>query len=227
MPLPHVVTDIGPVKAHVRPVAEEIAERWVLYFIWGAPGRGTGDHARGLALDFMTYSLGGGVNNPGPKRDWIGHEIAAYVLANRVRLNVTYIIWNRRIASANSSPPWSWRSYTGSNPHTDHVHVSFQTTGPYVPPEDEVTPEDIEKIAQRAADLVWFERLKNPKSPSGTVPPHASDYLIGQGNDIDALRVVVARLERKIDAMRANTDSEPVDPEDDPPTPDDEPNQRA
>jgi hypothetical protein len=27
--LPHVVTDIGPVKAQVRPVAEEIANRWV------------------------------------------------------------------------------------------------------------------------------------------------------------------------------------------------------
>ena len=131
-----VVTGIGPVKAHVRPVAAEIAARWVLYFIWGAPGRGTGDHARGLALDFMTYELGGGVNAPGPPRDWIGNQIAAYVLANRVRLNVAYIIWNRRIVSAKSG--WKWRAYTGSNPHIDHVHVSFKASGTYqLPPEED------------------------------------------------------------------------------------------
>lgn len=48
-----------------------------------------------------------------------------------------YVIYDRRIASARSSPPWSWRRYTGSNPHTGHVHVSVgvgpdgQSTGPY------------------------------------------------------------------------------------------------
>jgi hypothetical protein len=217
MPLPNVVTNIGPVKAHVRPVAEEIAERWVLYFIWGAPGRGTGDHARGLALDFMTYELGGGVEEPGPRRDWIGHEIAAYVLADRVRLNVTYIIWNRRIASANSNPPWSWRAYTGSNPHIDHVHVSFETTGPYVPPEDEVTPEDIEKIAQRAAELVWFERLRNPQAPPSSTPPHASEYLISQGNEIDRMKAVVARIEAKVNELQRQNTTDRPDPEKEPP----------
>lgn len=35
-----------------------------------------------------------------------------------------YIISNRQIASASSSPPWSFRAYDGSNPHTSHVHVS-------------------------------------------------------------------------------------------------------
>ncbi|MBM7788792.1 hypothetical protein [Tenggerimyces flavus] len=217
MPLPNVVTNIGPVKSHVRPVAEEIAERWVLYFIWGAPGRGTGDHARGLALDFMTYELGGGVDNPGPKRNFIGNEISAYVLANRARLNVTYLIWNRRIASPASNPPWSWRAYTGSNPHTDHVHVSFETNGPYVPPEDEVTPEDIEKIAQRTADLVWFERLRNPQAPPGSTPPHASEYLISQGNEIDRLKAVIARIEARVNELSKQDSSTNPDPEKEPP----------
>jgi hypothetical protein len=53
------------------------------------------------------------------------------------------------------------------------------------PVEDEVTPEEIESIARRAADLVWFKRLTNPESPPGATPPHASEYLVGQGNEID------------------------------------------
>lgn len=37
-----------------------------------------------------------------------------------------YVIWNRRIASATSG--WQWRSYSGSNPHTSHIHLSVSRT---------------------------------------------------------------------------------------------------
>lgn len=40
--------------------------------------------------------------------------------ANQARL--LYVIYNRRIRSR--SDGWKDRTYTGSNPHTDHVHVS-------------------------------------------------------------------------------------------------------
>ena len=48
-------------------------------------------------------------------------------------VRVKYIIWNRRIA--NSSPiggqsAWTWRSYTGSNPHTGHIHISVKSNKP-------------------------------------------------------------------------------------------------
>ena len=33
-----------------------------------------------------------------------------------------YIIFNRRIASADKG--WTWRSYIGTNPHTGHVHLT-------------------------------------------------------------------------------------------------------
>lgn len=33
-----------------------------------------------------------------------------------------YVIYNRRIASDSSG--WRWVPYTGSNPHTEHIHVS-------------------------------------------------------------------------------------------------------
>ena len=36
---------------------------------------------------------------------------------------IKYLIWNRRIISA-SVQPWVWRSYSGSNPHDRHFHLS-------------------------------------------------------------------------------------------------------
>lgn len=39
-----------------------------------------------------------------------------------------YVIWNRRIISTNRLRE-GWRPYTGSNPHTKHLHVSVGTSG--------------------------------------------------------------------------------------------------
>ncbi|GAB7036799.1 MULTISPECIES: peptidoglycan-binding domain-containing protein [Catenuloplanes] len=48
--------------------------------------------------------------------------------ANARRLGIMYIIFDGRIwASYRASE--GWRTYTGSNPHTDHVHFSFSRAG--------------------------------------------------------------------------------------------------
>jgi hypothetical protein len=42
---------------------------------------------------------------------------------------VKYIIFDRRIASSapiDGQPAWAWRPYTGTNPHTRHVHISVK-----------------------------------------------------------------------------------------------------
>ncbi|WP_408895953.1 hypothetical protein ACJ5H2_13635 [Nocardioides sp. R1-1] len=39
-----------------------------------------------------------------------------------------YVIWNRRIISANRLRE-GWRPYSGANPHTKHLHVSVGTSG--------------------------------------------------------------------------------------------------
>lgn len=73
------------------------------------------------------------------------------------------------------------------------------------PPEDDVTPEDIEKIAQRAAELVWFERLKNPIAEAGAIPPKASEYLIGMANKVDLAKGGIAKLDAipgDVDALK-------------------------
>lgn len=63
------------------------------------------DHYTGRALDFM-----GG-----------NQSLANYAIQNANRLRVKYIIFNRRYWDRNQG----WVPYTGSNPHTGHVHVSF------------------------------------------------------------------------------------------------------
>ncbi len=42
---------------------------------------------------------------------------------------IKYLIWNRRIANASAIggvAPWTWRSYTGKNPHDHHFHLSVK-----------------------------------------------------------------------------------------------------
>ncbi len=80
------------------------------------------DHPSGLALDIMTNNIGApALRNP------TGTAISDYVIANAERLGVKYIIWNGRSWNAQRK---SWATYTGSNPHTDHVHVTFNPTAP-------------------------------------------------------------------------------------------------
>jgi hypothetical protein len=80
---------------------------------WRASGSVPGSlHPAGRAADLMI--------NSGAQ----GSQIAAYFLANAPQWGVSQIIWNGRIwttARANEG----WRRYTGPNPHTDHVHLSF------------------------------------------------------------------------------------------------------
>lgn len=56
--------------------------------------------------------------------------LLSYLFANNNevirRAGITYLIWNRRIWNTRSQ---TWQTYTGANPHTDHVHFSFSTPG--------------------------------------------------------------------------------------------------
>lgn len=134
-----VLTSLGPVKPWVRAAAAEIVAAcpFQIFYQWGAPGRGTGDHAQGLALDLMNYDRGTGVTNPGPERRTVQTWVKNYALQHHARLGMTYIIADRRIASEASSPDWTWRTYTGTDPHTNHTHMSFKEVHTYRPPAGE------------------------------------------------------------------------------------------
>ena len=65
---------------------------------------------------------------------------------------VKYVIWNRRIWSPSVTK--SWRRYTGSNPHTHHMHVSVLSgerfendVSPWLK-EDDLTPDQAKKLEE-------------------------------------------------------------------------------
>jgi hypothetical protein len=89
---------------------------------------GTSEHKEGRALDYMLD------HNDASERA-IAEEILDWLLATDVygnkhanarRLGVMYLIWNRRIWESYTQ---TWSDYSGSNPHTDHIHISFSWAG--------------------------------------------------------------------------------------------------
>jgi len=71
------------------------------------------------AID-VDSDLGGAANN-------------AHYLANQLRKlakkdkRISYIIFNKKIASRILF--WKWRKYSGIDPHTSHIHISFTPLG--------------------------------------------------------------------------------------------------
>lgn len=55
----------------------------------------------------------------------VAREKAEYQSATTVG-RLKYVIWNRRIAERSNG--WAWRSYTLSDPHTNHAHFSARYT---------------------------------------------------------------------------------------------------
>ena len=63
--------------------------------------------------------------------DLTDHKSESIYLANQIRKyaksdpskRISYVIHNHKIASWRLN--YKWRKYTGSNPHTSHIHVSF------------------------------------------------------------------------------------------------------
>ena len=91
---------------------------------------GTSEHKEGRAWDWAVDA-----NSAADRRkvanlirwlfatDQYGHR---HAMARR--LGVMYIIWNRRIFRM-YRPSEGWTSYSGSSPHTDHVHFSLTRPG--------------------------------------------------------------------------------------------------
>ncbi len=102
------------VKPHVVAIANAVGPRFGITTIYGYRANDPyPDHPAGLALDFMTSSMA------------TGTALAQYLIDNASAFGVDYIIWNRR--SWNSKRR-TWVTYTGSNPHTDHVHMTALAT---------------------------------------------------------------------------------------------------
>ncbi|MEV0031925.1 hypothetical protein [Nocardia sp. NPDC050793] len=105
-------TELAGTQPHVAQVGNLLKKAFGITDVGGAVGRGDGEHGAGLALDLMTSDSAR------------GDAIAEFVLANKQRFGVTYVIWRQRY---NDGSGWSYMENRGSPTanHYDHVHVSF------------------------------------------------------------------------------------------------------
>jgi peptidoglycan hydrolase-like protein with peptidoglycan-binding domain len=103
------------------------------YGIARACGSGVTEHSEGRALDWM-------LNASDPKQKAIADSVVQWLSASDSkgnpgvmarRLGIMYIIWNRKVWRA-YAPERGWATYTGSSPHTDHIHFSFTWDGAYM-----------------------------------------------------------------------------------------------
>lgn len=100
---------------------EEIANLFGITSFSGYRPGDSGDHGKGLAIDFMV-----------PERSELGDKIAEYAIQNMASRGISYIIWKQRFYApfdskygpANTWNPMPDRGSVTEN-HYDHVHVSM------------------------------------------------------------------------------------------------------
>ena len=100
---------------------EEIANLFGITSFSGYRPGDSGDHGKGLAIDFMV-----------PESSELGDKIAQYAIQNMASRGISYIIWKQRFyapfdskyGSANTWNPMPDRGSVTEN-HYDHVHVSM------------------------------------------------------------------------------------------------------
>jgi hypothetical protein len=106
-----------------------------------------------------------------PETGFDAHARARMVIARRDQ-RIKYVISNRMIArsySSGGSPPWTWKPYTGSNPHVFHAHFSVNNTvaarnntsawWPHSSQEDELTMAQIDEIMAKL-EVIHTEQTK-------------------------------------------------------------------
>ncbi|HEL2333334.1 TPA: LysM peptidoglycan-binding domain-containing protein [Streptococcus suis] len=112
--------DVG-LQPQVAAFRAEVANAFGITSFSGYRPGDSGDHGKGLAIDFMV-----------PQSSALGDQVAAYAVANLASKNINYIIWKQRFYAPYASiygPAYTWnlmpdRGSITEN-HYDHVHVSF------------------------------------------------------------------------------------------------------
>jgi len=83
------------------------------------------EHYDGRALDWM-------LSAKNPQQKAVADSLVAWLSANSGamarRFGISYIIWNTKMWRE-YAPERGWAAYTGSVPHTDHIHFSFSWDG--------------------------------------------------------------------------------------------------
>ena len=91
---------------------------------------GASEHKEGRAWDWSLNANSAADRKRANQaiRWMLSTDAAGNRYAKARRLGVMYIIWNRKIWRA-YDPARGWDTYTGSSPHTDHMHISLSWAG--------------------------------------------------------------------------------------------------
>ena len=120
------------VRPGVADLAKVLSTRYSRPTVYTTRPCGADDsqHYDGRAMDWMLN-----VNDPADKAiadavtTWLtAKDSAGNVAAQARRLGIMLIIWNRKAWKSYRTPEM-WTDYTGSSPHTDHIHISFSWDG--------------------------------------------------------------------------------------------------
>jgi peptidoglycan hydrolase-like protein with peptidoglycan-binding domain len=126
---------------HAKPGVTAFAQLMVSHYkvgsaaAWGIErncNSGVTEHSEGRAWDWM-------LNAGNPSQKAIADSVVAWLSAPDAqgrpgamarRFGINYIIWNTKMWRA-YAPERGWAAYTGSSPHTDHIHFTFTWDGAY------------------------------------------------------------------------------------------------
>lgn len=120
---------------------------------------GSSEHHEGRAIDWMISA-----SDQGDLAD----DLFAWLLAKDAytnthamvrRLGIMYIIWNHQVWRA-YSPEDGWQPYNGSNPHTDHVHISMSWDGALEETTWTTKPDVGRRLDQARYSASWRDRSR-------------------------------------------------------------------
>lgn len=138
-----------------------------------------------------------------------GNAVVAWCLEDTTDLE--YVIFNRKIYSRNGG--WDADNYSGSDPHTDHVHISGKhgstgwdsSTGTgYDTAAENYRPEGMDGMAYDEADMRAFPWQYNGRGMRGVPEGQSTLWVYGEiySNTL-ALTEAVAKLQETVDALAA------------------------
>lgn len=125
-----------------------------------------------------------------------------------------YIIHNRQVARRTSG--WAVKVYTGSNPHTGHIHIAVGTgtdSNPLPPYDstqswgvaaefgeevDDMTPDEVRKIVREEIDVVWSPDVDEAQKHLVEAGLLSKPRSAGKAASVGLVMLLISRVLRKL-----------------------------
>jgi hypothetical protein len=153
-------------------------------------------------------------SGPWPTPGWFNDQVLSLVAREKAEYEsptivgrLQYVIWARRIASR--SWGWTWRSYTGPDPHENHAHFSARYL---TRTEDDTRPWGVEEadmaldsdlIAITNSTAAEIGKKEGDKVPAATLLQLAVIYSARANAKAGAGNASVAALKSELDEVQA------------------------